>query len=172
MMAVSTIELGLRMVVGLAVFLGLAWGLTKVTRNRLGSLGRDADLDVKARRQLTRSASVAVLRAGNRHFLLGLSDGAISVLAEGDDLFLPAAGSVAGSVAAVDGSAAGDGVEVEDRAPDQDGQILDVRAGDLSAHADGLPKRGAWRRHGRADGPAPTGMSVIEALRERTVRRI
>jgi flagellar biogenesis protein FliO len=177
MLAASTVELALRMLVSLGFVAGLGWLATQVARTRLiGPGSRRAELRVCARQQVTRSATVAVLQAGDRHFLIGATDAGVTLLAEGDGLAPPLEGPAdqppgdeSGPAVEPDGSdGVGDGVG-DGVVPDSG--ILDVRAGDPEADADGGPKRDAGKRHGRAFGSVPAGMGVIEALRERTVRR-
>jgi flagellar protein FliO/FliZ len=144
--AASSAELMVRMLVSLAVVagvVGLGW---KASRTRFGSGRARAGIGVHARCQLTRSSSVAVVRAGRRHFLLGVNDQSVTVLAEGDDL-------------------------VEGDEPTARPEIVELEAKDRPRCADVEIKSGAGRRHGRAGGSASPGMSVIEALREKTVRR-
>lgn len=74
----------------------LLWLFARAGAGRLGLLiggpgrrnGLDP-LDVVDRRQLTKSTGVAVIRAGTRHFLVGVSDTGVQMLAEGDDLLSP-----------------------------------------------------------------------------------
>lgn len=91
----STLELMLRMVVSLLVLGGLFWLINRAAKGRLGNIGRspNAPLEIHARKQLSKSSSVALIRAGERHLLIGVTDTGISLLAEGDDLV----GSVEGA---------------------------------------------------------------------------
>ncbi len=76
-----------RMLVSLAVLGGLGWFLLRLARQRgLGGLGARTVIDVESQRGLSRSASIAVVRVGTRHLLLGVGDHGVRVLAEGDDL--------------------------------------------------------------------------------------
>lgn len=76
-----------RMLVSLAVLGGLGWFLVRLARQRgLGGLGTRTVIDVESQRGLSRSASIAVVRVGSRHLLLGVGDHGVQVLAEGDDL--------------------------------------------------------------------------------------
>jgi flagellar biogenesis protein FliO len=145
-LAASTAELTLRMIVSLAVVGGVLGVVVRLSRSRLGSGRARPGIGVQARCQLTRASAVAVVRAGERYFLLGVNDQAVTILAEGDDL-------------------------VEAELDEAAAEIVDVLAKDRREAADAETKGGAGRRHGRAGGPASSGMSVIEALREKTVRR-
>lgn len=91
----STLELMLRMVASLLVLGGLFWLINRAAKGRLGNIGRspNAPLEIHARKQLSKSSSVALIRAGERHLLIGVTDTGISLLAEGDDLV----GSVEGA---------------------------------------------------------------------------
>lgn len=77
----------LRMLVSLAVLGAVGWYLVRLARRRgLGGLGTRALIDVESQRGLSRSSSIAVVRVGTRHLLLGVGDHGVQVLAEGDDL--------------------------------------------------------------------------------------
>lgn len=86
MLAVTTLELTIRMVVGLAVIAGLLWAATRLARSRLGMDADTVSVDVKARRALTKNSSLVLIKAGSRHLLVGANDHAVTLLAEGDDL--------------------------------------------------------------------------------------
>ncbi|MEM7339738.1 MAG: flagellar biosynthetic protein FliO [Actinomycetota bacterium] len=86
MLAVTTVELTIRMVVGLAVIAGLLWATTRLARGRLGMDAETVNVEVKARRALTKNSSLVLVKAGSRHLLIGANDHAVSLLAEGDDL--------------------------------------------------------------------------------------
>ena len=75
------IEVALRIFFSLAVVLLLMWGLARVARRPLAGRGGGA-LSVLARQPLTRGASVAVVRVGERAFVLGVTDQNVSLLAE------------------------------------------------------------------------------------------
>jgi flagellar biogenesis protein FliO len=115
--APSTAELLLRLVISLAIMGVLLWGVVRVGRGRrgralLGVVGgaRVDQIELRARRQLSRSASLTLVRVGSRTLLLGIGDGGVAVLAEGDDLTV-----VDTAGAAIDGEPAGT------RAPGADG---------------------------------------------------
>jgi len=156
------------MVVSLAVMGLAALVVMKLARGRLRLGGVRAGIAVHARHQLTRNASVAVIRAGDRWLLVGVTDANVTVLAEGDDL-------AAGPGAAPDpspASAAGPTPPVPATGP------LPAEPGPRTAHhrgrpADGAARRGAGKRHRRATdgGPGRSRTSLIEALREKTIRR-
>ncbi len=76
----------IRMIGSLAVVAFLLWILTKVARSRgLGSPHNDL-IDVRAQRGLSRNASLILVQVGARSLLLGVADGGVQVLSEGDDL--------------------------------------------------------------------------------------
>jgi flagellar protein FliO/FliZ len=167
-LAASTAELTLRMVVSLAFMGGVVLVAMKLVRGRLRLGAGRHGITVHSRQQLTKASSVAVIRAGERFFLVGVSDQSVTLLAEGDDLaagpMVPAddAPPETGPVAAGPDQAAAPGANVLHRPRD-----TKLR----SRRADGQPKGGARRRHRRASGSVSSRMSVIEALREKTVRR-
>ena len=77
------IELTLRIVFSLLVVLTLMWGVTKLARRPLG-VRRGGLIDVLGRQQLSRGASVAVVRVADRAMVLGVTDGQVTLLAETD----------------------------------------------------------------------------------------
>ncbi len=72
--------LALRVVVSLAIVLGLMWGLTKVTRGR--TTVRGVPLDVISRAPLGKHSSVAVLRVAGRGMVVGVTEHQITLLGE------------------------------------------------------------------------------------------
>lgn len=75
-----------RMLASLVVVGVLLWVLAKVAGSRgLSSLGR-GPIDIQARRALSRSASLVLVRVGERQLLLGVGEHGVQVLAEGDEL--------------------------------------------------------------------------------------
>lgn len=154
MNAPSTAELLLRMTVSLAIMGGLLWLVLRVTRSRrgrsllgVGGGGRVEPIEVCARRQLTRSAAVYVVRVGARTLMLGVTEGRVEVLAEGDALdATPRTGRDAALVAATAVGLLTTGISHDDQ-------------------------EAAGTRAPGATAPNPTRMGVIEALRELTVRR-
>ena len=77
------IEVALRIFFSLAVVLLLMWGLARVARRPLSGRGGGA-LSVLARQALTRGASVAVVRVGERAYVIGVTDQTVTLLAEAD----------------------------------------------------------------------------------------
>lgn len=152
MFAVSTIELTLRMVVSLALVSGALLLITRFSRSRFRLGGPRATIDVQGRHQLTKSSSVALVRAGQRHLLVGVNDHAITLLAEGDDLVDDL----------VDDGETGGNQDTTDH-------VVDVRSGERKQSK--TDKSGARKRRRGTGSPAPSGMGVIEALREKSVRR-
>lgn len=171
----STAELTLRMAVSLGVMGLAALVVMKLARGRLRLGGVRAGIAVHARHQLTRNASVAVIRAGDRWLLVGVTDTNVSVLAEGDDLAAdPAAASPAAATAtAVPPPAAVDGGPADDRRPPAARPAATGTPHHRVGAADGAARRGAGKRHRRASdgGPGRSRTSLIEALRDKTVRR-
>lgn len=84
-MSESTLLL-VRMAGSLVVVIGLLWGLVKLARSRgLGGAAQDL-IAVRAQRGLNRSTSLMLVQVGSRNLLLGVADGGVQVLSEGDDL--------------------------------------------------------------------------------------
>jgi flagellar protein FliO/FliZ len=72
-----------RLLVSLAAVLGLMWFIGR--RMRKGGRAKSTQLiDVLGRQQLSRSASVAVVRVGEQALVVGVTDAQVSVLAETD----------------------------------------------------------------------------------------
>lgn len=117
MTEVSVGELFVRLAVSLGVVIAImaaaAWMLKRLTNGNLGGAargrsGRPVRIEVLARQSLGRRSSVALVRAGDRGLLLGVTDQHVTLLAEtpADELTideaprtasLPGDGDVAGS---------------------------------------------------------------------------
>jgi flagellar protein FliO/FliZ len=91
---VSMVALLARLAISLAVVFGLMMLAGRLLRRRglsPGSAGKATSrIDVIARQGLGRSSSVQVVRVGGRTLILGVTDAAVSVLAEADPLLLEA----------------------------------------------------------------------------------
>lgn len=72
-----------RLLVSLSVVLGLMWLLAR-RANKGGRLKSTKLMDVLARQQLSRTASVAVVRVLDQALIVGITDGQVSVLGETD----------------------------------------------------------------------------------------
>lgn len=86
---VSLIALFARLAISLGVVLGVMAVAAKVLKKRAmpgggGRTKRIAPIEVLARHGLGRTASVAMVRAGGKVLVLGVTDAAVSVLAEAD----------------------------------------------------------------------------------------
>lgn len=105
----------LRMVGSLVVVAVLLWMLTKLARSRgLGAPGQEL-IDVRAQRGLSRNASLILVQVGAKHLLLGVADGGVRVLSEGEDLVATAAATPDADSIFDDGRAAASAVPA--RAP-------------------------------------------------------
>ena len=140
-LATSTLWLGVRLIFSLAIVLGLIMALSWAARRGKGlGLGLGAQkgaISVRAREQLGRNTTIALVEVGERVLLIGANEQAVEVLDEGDDLIA-------------------DEPEPE---PSDDGDMsTDDRT---SSQADPIIRGSS----------APPGMNLIEALRERSVRR-
>lgn len=140
--ATSTLWLGIRLIFSLAIVLGLIWALSWAARRGKGlGLGMGAQkgaIAVRAREQIGRNTTIALLEVGDRVLLIGLNEQAVEVLAEGDDLIS----------------------DEPDPSPSTDGDGAESTDDRTSSQADPFIR-----------GSAPPGMNLIEALRERSVRR-
>lgn len=87
LLAVSSTELTIRMVVGLAVVGLLLLVLTRLTRRFMeGRGGHRPAIVIRHQQRLDKHASVTLLTAGDRNLLVGTAGQSIVLLAEGDDL--------------------------------------------------------------------------------------
>ncbi len=82
------IELVLRVVLSLAVVLGLLWFVARTSSRRLGGAARGL-VRVVARQPLARTASLAVVEVGDRVLVVGVSENGVSLLTEMDPSELP-----------------------------------------------------------------------------------
>jgi flagellar protein FliO/FliZ len=79
----QTVELAGRLILSLAVVLAVVWLLARKLRG--GARIKDTRLiDVLSRQQLTRTASVAVVRVGDKALVIGVTDTGVNVLGETD----------------------------------------------------------------------------------------
>ncbi|MFD1721198.1 FliO/MopB family protein [Amnibacterium endophyticum] len=77
----DTVILALRVVVGLGAVFGALLLLHRwVTKRQLGGSGRERQIAVVARQGLGAKAGVAVVEAGGRRYLLGVTEHAVTVL--------------------------------------------------------------------------------------------
>ena len=90
MSTTATLALFARLIVSLGVVIGLMWFAARVVRRRgLGGFGAPprgpgVHIDVLARRTLGRNASIAVVRAGEKAMILGVTDQHVTKLADAD----------------------------------------------------------------------------------------
>jgi flagellar protein FliO/FliZ len=76
-------ELTVRIVFSLLVVLALMWGLARMARRPLG-MRRAGAVAVLGRQQLSKGASVAIVRVVDRALVLGVTDGQVTLLGEAD----------------------------------------------------------------------------------------
>jgi flagellar protein FliO/FliZ len=89
-----------RLLLSLAMVLGLMWLIARRVRRRSGTGRRQSRVvDVLARQQISRNVSVAVIRVVDRTLVVGISDGGVSMLAEADSAAVAAALEQQGNVA-------------------------------------------------------------------------
>ena len=160
----------LRVVASFAIVGVLLWVFMRASNGKLGKLvsgttkGRLSDpLSILDRRQLTRSTGIALIRAGERHLLVGVSDQGVQLLAEGDDLATveePATLGAPGS----------DAIVVPTDVVSQTRLPLTRSKTAVSRTAIDTDQPDAWTRSETAHGPRSPRMSFVAALREMTVR--
>ncbi|MGC9669195.1 flagellar biosynthetic protein FliO [Planosporangium sp. 12N6] len=78
------IELTLRIVFSLLVVVGLMWGMARLARKPLGLRRGGGLIEVLGRQQLSRGASVAVVRIADKAMVLGVTDGQVTLIGETD----------------------------------------------------------------------------------------
>lgn len=146
---VSLAHVLFRLICALVVVSGLLALAMRVGRRRagLGGSGRRAPIDIVARHQLGRNAALAVVRTGDRMLVLGVTEASVTLLR--DD---PVTDT---SVTPVAPGAAGPGGRGETSAP---------FATSKTAASPRTAMNGAMRQ-------VSARMSVVAAMRERTVRR-
>jgi flagellar protein FliO/FliZ len=179
--APSTVELLVRLVFSLGLIIGLVLLAARVARRSggklklpgFGTLGRrPAAIEVLDRQSLTRSASLAVIQVGTRTMVVGITEHGVSLLAEGADL------------APVEGTTEPAGA----RSVALELTELPTPGGDTPETIDLVGSPPGDRSPREAEGTAPPGsgpavvltttgsgrpprMSLVEALRELTVRK-
>jgi flagellar protein FliO/FliZ len=149
----STVELLVRMVLSLALIVGLLWLGAKVVRRNGSGLralglpgGRrkgEPAIVVLDRQALTRNASVAVVQVGDRTMVVGITEHEVSLLADGAGV--PGDGTVP--------------------APARD------TATELAIETDNDSITDLREAERTTPPPRPPRMSFVEALREITVRK-
>jgi len=85
----ATLALFARLLVSLAIVIGLMWYAARVVRRRGfgmgGNLRRpDVQIEVIARRSLGKNASITIVRAADQALILGVTDNQITKLADAD----------------------------------------------------------------------------------------
>jgi flagellar protein FliO/FliZ len=90
MSTAATLALFARLLVSLSVVIGLMWFAARFARRRgLGGFGSASrgpgiQIDVIARRTLSRNSSIAVVRAGRQGMIIGVTDHQVTKLADAD----------------------------------------------------------------------------------------
>jgi flagellar protein FliO/FliZ len=141
------IELTIRIVFSLLVVVALMWGMARLARKPLGIRRGGGLIEVLGRQQLSRGASVAVVRVAGKAMVLGVTDGRVSLISETDL------------------------ESIEEYQPDPPVKREPLSLESLDSHA-GDPAGG--RAIGRLNGSvlsADTWKQTMHFLRERTVRK-
>ncbi len=90
MSTASTLALFARLIFSLGIVIGLMWFAARFVRRRgIGGFGSPArgpgvHIDIIARRTLGRNSSIAVVRAGDRGLIIGVTDQQVTKLADAD----------------------------------------------------------------------------------------
>ena len=192
------VRLGLSLGLVLALVGAITWVLRRRGLLRPANRGTDGRLEVLDRKSLGKRSSLVVARVGGTAVLVGVTDTHISVLSEApglDAAWLDTADDAAPAQveAAVDADAASDTALIDtalidtasetvsttergDTAPIATPSVgIDLTALEAAVAATARPTTGARRTGPRGDSPSelttPTRMSLVETLRELTVRR-
>ncbi|MET1021862.1 MAG: flagellar biosynthetic protein FliO [Arthrobacter sp.] len=151
--------LGLRVFVALGAVLGLMWFLQRRLGKGTGRRRADRALTVVSRQSVGQKASVVVVDAAGRRFLLGVTDHAVNVLHSGDipaeEATVPEARPGAGDFARIlsgFGPLAGRQSSFEELPVDSTGEAAGARSG-----AAPLPRRSTVHRDSHARGTALGG---------------
>jgi len=109
MSSTSTLGLFVRLIVSLGVVITLMVIAARALRGRgvavpSKSSAPGADVEVLARKGLSRGTSIAVVRAGGRELVVGVTDNEINLLAEADPASLVEPGDPAKSVSTHEGT--------------------------------------------------------------------
>ena len=163
MSSTATVLLFLRVGFSLAIVLAMIWGVARFAKRRgkLPTRSSDAHLDVVARRQLGRRGSLLVVETANRTLLVGVTDSSIALVADLSD------GATAHHALAASSSAS---LSTSEVAVDVETIELPL-AGGRTATLDDATARSV--RLADADlRPAVRRESLVDALRDMTVRRI
>jgi flagellar protein FliO/FliZ len=152
----GNVELVGRVLVSLVVVLAVVWVLGR--KFRRGGKGKGGSLiDVLSRQQLSRTASLAVVRVGSQALIVGITDGQVNVLGETDLVAALAETSVPAPVAATH--------RVDTRRP---GRTIPQRAPEP---AEALPATS--RRNGDANRRGPlTGSALSPATWRQTIESL
>jgi flagellar protein FliO/FliZ len=162
----QTVELVGRLLIALAVVLGVIWLIAKKARGGARQkLRSDKLIDVLGRQSLTRGSSVAVVRVADQALIVGVTDSNVRVLGE---IPLDAA---AAHLAAVDPATrlrAADSDAAE--TPEYDAVLAKRRVTPDTVAAARSAVAPAGKLSGSALSPA-TWKQTIDALREMTARK-
>jgi flagellar protein FliO/FliZ len=149
-----------RITLSLAAVLGLMWLLARAARKPLKARAAGA-VAVLARQQLSRNASVAVIRVADRALIIGVTEAQVSLLAETDLAAVTEALQPAEAVSRTPVDLSGDEFSGDD------GEV--VPAADAAIVTD-LDSRRGGALAGSALSPA-TWKQAVDLLRERTARK-
>jgi len=153
------------MLISLAVVLGFMWVIARRMK-RPGRVGNGDLMDVLSRRQLSRTASVAVVRVLDQALVIGITDGQVSLIGE-TDLEAAQRAVEAGSTSRRSPRPARPSPKPSPRiAPD--GRILPAPAAAVPVTAAPAGRRTALA--GSALSPA-TWRQTVDSLRNLTTRR-
>jgi flagellar protein FliO/FliZ len=144
-MTTDTLGLVLRLVLSLAAVVGLMWVAARVMRGQL-TRGQGGALEVVARQQVGRGASIAVVRVADQALVLGVTENKVTLISAAD----------LGAVQAAQATAEEERIAV--RSPvDADG----VRS---------RPGESGGRLQGSIVSPA-TWKQAVDVIRDRTARK-
>ena len=152
----DTLALMLRVGLSFTFVLGLMWFAARVFRGKLGSRGAGV-LEVLARQQVGRGASVAIVRVADRAMVVGVTEHGVSMLGEpiGDLELFAGTAEVAGTAT---NELATTGLVTSRRGITASGTPAMRPSGEKSRLNGSILSPSTWRQ-------------ALHILRERTVRR-
>lgn len=162
--------LAIRVVVSLAIVLGLMWALSRLTKGRTPSKG--VPLEIISRAAVGKKASVVVVRIGERGLVVGVTEHSMALLAEIEVENEPV---VAETRTPVDLSSA---LLIDDAAYGATDLVSQLATVEDAASGTEAPRRGSGRRAAPETGTPLTGSvlspqtwrEMAQVLREKSVR--
>ena len=164
----DTALLGLRVLVSLGAVLALLWWLSRRVASRAGNTGGTAPVRVLSRQAISPKASVVVVEAEGRRFMLGVTEASVSVLnseplPDGDGDGAGEAGEAGDTDSFAASLQAASRLDAGARGSAAHDSAARDSASQNSAGPAALPSRRELRRSEPADDPSPLAGSILSA---------